>query len=70
MQLDKVTVDAAEFKAGFDKVTADAAEYKAGFDKLTVDTVEQKAQVRMLNLGLTLSSLCIAAVCLYNPTIA
>ena len=45
MQLDKVTVDAAEFKAGFDKVTADAAEFKAGFDKLTVDTVEQKAQV-------------------------
>ena len=60
-QLDKVTADAAEFKAGFDKVTAeaveqkaqldkaaaDAAEYKAGFDKLTVDTMEQKAQVRM-----------------------
>ena len=45
LQLDKVTVDAAEYKAGFDKVTADAAEYKAGFDKLVVDNVEQKAQV-------------------------
>jgi hypothetical protein len=61
-QLDKVTADAAEFKAGFDKalvdameqqaqldkVAADAAEFKAGYDKLTADTVEQKAQVRGL----------------------
>jgi hypothetical protein len=28
-----------------DKVTADAAEYKAGFDKLAVDVVEHRAQV-------------------------
>ena len=29
----------------FDKVTADAAEFKAGFDKALLDNVEQKAQV-------------------------
>jgi hypothetical protein len=28
-----------------DKVSADAAEYKAGFDKLAVDVVEHRAQV-------------------------
>ncbi len=28
-----------------DKLTADAAELKAGYDKLAVDTSEQKAQV-------------------------
>jgi hypothetical protein len=31
----------------FDKVTADAAEFKAGFDKALLDNVEQKAQVRV-----------------------
>ena len=63
MQLDKVTVDAAEFKAGFDKVTADAAEYKAGFDKLTLDAVESKAQVRIPKPGMRLLlSHCIAAL--------
>lgn len=31
-----------------DKVTADAAEYKAGFDKAVADGAEQKAQVRFL----------------------
>ena len=45
MQLNKATVDAAEYKAGFDKAAADAAEFKAGYDKLAVDAVESKAQV-------------------------
>ncbi len=31
--------------AQFDKLTADAAEYKAGFDKALYDNIEQKAQV-------------------------
>jgi uncharacterized phage infection (PIP) family protein YhgE len=42
-QLDKVTVDASEFKAGFDKAAADAAEFKAGLDKASADAAEFKA---------------------------
>lgn len=59
MQLDKVTADAAELKAGYDKLAvdsseqkaqldkaaADATEYKAGYDKLLVDTSEQRSQL-------------------------
>ena len=44
-QLDKVTADAAEFKAGYDKLAVDAVEQKAVFDKIAVDSAEQKAQV-------------------------
>ena len=33
------------------KVSADAAEFKAGYDKLAVDAVEQKAQVGVLSLA-------------------
>jgi outer membrane murein-binding lipoprotein Lpp len=58
-QIDKLSADATELKAGYDKLavdtseqraqldkaSADAAEFKAGYDKLMVDTSEQKAQV-------------------------
>jgi hypothetical protein len=40
LQLDKVTADAAEFKAGYDKASTDAAEFKAGYDKVTADAAE------------------------------
>lgn len=43
MQLDKVTADASEFKAGLDKAAADAAEFKAGYDKAAADAAEFKA---------------------------
>ena len=43
LQLDKVTADAAEFKAGFDKAVYDNAEMKAGYDKATYDAAELKA---------------------------
>jgi uncharacterized phage infection (PIP) family protein YhgE len=43
LQLDKVTADASEFKAGFDKAAADAAEFKAGLDKASADAAEYKA---------------------------
>lgn len=56
-QMDKLTADAAELKAGYDKLAvdsseqkaqldkaaADAAEYKAGFDKAAADASEYKA---------------------------